>query len=182
MKRAVTKKVIPTTKPKLERVKPVVAKVEEKAKVEETEPIVEEPIVEEPIVEEPIVEEPIVETKPLPKEIELIPIRPKLKYQLKTGKLRIFKTNFKAGDTFLAYPEEIPEGFKKDVVCVSDPELQKEVAAALLHISGKETLYEIKVSKSAGWFNVINVGTGKQINEKALKAEDAAKLCKSLNV
>jgi ribosomal protein L17 len=167
MKRAVTKEVIPTTKPKLARVKPAVAKVEEKAKVEET---------------EPIVEEPIVKTKPLPKEIELIPIRPKLKYQLKTGKLRIFKTNFKAGDTFLAYPEEIPEGFKKDVVCVSDPELQKEVAAALLHIAGKETLYEIKVSKSAGWFNVINVGTGKQINEKALKAEDAAKLCKSLNV
>lgn len=166
MKRAVTKTEIPTTKSKLTRVKPVAAMVDEKVTVEET---------------EPIVEEPVVMKKLLPKEITSIPIRPKLRYKLKTGKLRIFKTNFKAGDTFLAYPEEIPEGFKKDVVCVSDPELQKEVAAALLHITGKEALYELKVSKSAGWFNVVNVGTGKQINEKALKAEDAAKLCKSLN-
>lgn len=132
------------------------------------------------VVSRPI--EPMV--KLVEKEIKEIPVivRPKLQYR-KTGGglLRILGKYVKPGDTFEAYPEQIPEGFKDLIKCISDKATQEQATKSLLKVYSKEFLYEVVADKSKGWFNVVNSVTQKTINEKTLKQEDAEKLCATLN-
>jgi hypothetical protein len=144
-----------------------------------------------PIEKIPIVDEekkvvtreipPVVET---PKEKvveEKVVVRPKLRYRVVGGVLYIFKTKFKKGDTFLAYPEQVPDIFKANVVCVSDPELQEEAKRVDKILSPNPPEYDIVEGLAKGWYNVVNRATKKAINDKTLHLVDAEKLRDALN-
>jgi len=122
----------------------------------------------------------------LPKEIKEIPIliRPKLTYRNVGGVLRIKRLDLivRNKETFSAYPEQIPVAFRKTIICISDPELQKQASLEERVFPTKENLYKVDKAKTEGWFNVINETSGKIINEKSLKLPDAERLRDSLNI
>jgi hypothetical protein len=194
MKRAVSKKVItPVAKPKLTRVKPPVAKVEEKTivvKGDEIATMVKKEKETLPIVEEKVREEVVMEKLPK-KEIEKIeytpelelPVRLKLRYRKIGGSLTLLGKRYKVNDIIEVYPEQIPQAFMDTLVCLNSPEEQKRAIAESKGLSYfREFMYVVVPSILAGWYNVINTETKKQINEKQLSKADAERLCISLNI
>ncbi len=108
--------------------------------------------------------------------------RLKLRYKLLTGTLRILGKTVKKNEVFEAYPEQIPTVFKRSIVCVSDPDTQAMVLADQEKlIPKKEISYEVRPATAKGWYNVVNKITGKPINEKSLRLEDANSLMEALN-
>jgi len=143
------------------------------------------PIEKVPIVEkekEVVVKREIPVSEP-PKEAveEKEAIRPKLRYRVTSGVLYIFGTKFKKGNTFVAYPEQIPDPFKSNVICVSDPELQEEAKRIDKVLSPNPPEYEVVEALAKDWYNVVNRATKKAINDKTLRLADAERLRDALN-
>lgn len=128
--------------------------------------------------------------KPLvTKEIEKIPmevsvaatIRPMLRYKVKGGSIKMGGKTYTSKDVFLAYPEQIPVAFRRDVVCLSSAEEQKIGVEVVKEFTEKESLYTVEKARAQGWYNVVNSSTKKAINEKTLRKDSAELLCASLN-
>ena len=84
------------------------------------------------------------------------------------GKQRIIKP----GQTFAAYPHEIPQAFRDVVVALETLPEHKPPPP----LAGKDPVYKLKArSGGGGWYDVVNPN-GKVLNEKALKKEEAEKL------
>lgn len=108
--------------------------------------------------------------------------RPKLRYQKQgLGSLHLFDAIIKPNQIISCYPEDIPEQYKAVLLCIDTPEMQiwatKESGDALM----KEVLYEIQEKETKGWYDVVNMDSGKAINEKQLSKVDAETLRDSLN-
>lgn len=88
-------------------------------------------------------------------------------FRLGNGKI------IKPNQVFTAALEDIPMGFR-DIIKPVSGELPQEVPTRSV------TQHEIQ-SKGIGWFNVINSATGKPMNEKGLRKEDAEKLLAELS-
>ena len=90
----------------------------------------------------------------------------------RTKKGKIIKPN----ETFLAYPEDIPDAFKDTIIPVEEPpEVEPEPDE-----TDAEEYYLIEERENApGWFDVVNAD-GKAINETALREKDAKELLKRL--
>jgi hypothetical protein len=76
------------------------------------------------------------------------------------------------GETFLAYPREVPVGFRDTIKPMEDLNTNKEDIAA---IKARYTLRK----RGVAWFDIID-GNGKIINTKAMKKADAEEMIKSL--
>ena len=87
------------------------------------------------------------------------------------GKQRIIKP----GQTFSAYPHEIPQAFRDVVVALESLPEHKPPPP----IKAVDSVYKLKSRGSGGWYDVVNPN-GKVLNEKALKKEDADKLIEDL--
>jgi len=81
----------------------------------------------------------------------------------------------KPGQTFSAYPHEIPQAFRDVVIALSTLPENKPPPP----ITAVEPVYTLKSRGSGGWYDVVNPN-GKVLNEKALKKEDAEKLIADL--
>lgn len=111
-------------------------------------------------------------------------VRPKLMYKKMgggslrmtlEGKKRIIKPN----ETFAAYPEDIPVGFKNLIVCLDTPEIQKK-ASIPPPVIPKEALFGMEKNPNGGW-DVVNNETLKPMNTEPLKKAAAQELLDSLN-
>lgn len=90
------------------------------------------------------------------------------------GVLRIGARTIRSGDVFFADASEIPQSFHNMLVELSPaPMVEKEEPEPAL------PAYEV-CRVGAGWFDVVNVSTGKPINAKRLRAEAAEALLKTL--
>jgi len=96
----------------------------------------------------------------------------KIRYQkLGGGILEFHGKNIRRGETFKAYPGEIPDGFKDIVQPLEEiPDPDKIVAG--FH-------FEVR-HKGGGWYDVINTISGKTVNNESLRVEKARELIKSL--
>lgn len=83
---------------------------------------------------------------------------------------------YKRGEHILASEEEIPTGFR-DVICPLDqiPQTKQIVIEPTINFKICD------IPEKLGWFNVINLKSGKPINEKMLREEDAKSLLARLN-
>jgi hypothetical protein len=95
------------------------------------------------------------------------------------GSLRLQKRIIKPGQIFEAYEEDIPASFRKLVICLSDDVLAVATAKKLEEAKKPEILYEIK-ERSKGWFDIVNIETGKKVNERGLRDAEAKDLLKTL--
>lgn len=94
------------------------------------------------------------------------------------GKYRIIKS----GEVFEAYLDEIPEAFQDVIVCLDKSVLQATKDEKELEDSITEQQYEVMAIKgSKGWYNVVNLQTGKPINTKKMRKGVAQDTLKSLN-
>lgn len=87
-------------------------------------------------------------------------------FRMKGGRI------IKPGQIFEATLDEIPEAFR-DIIIPLD-ELPQETPLI------SSVKYEIKM-KTGGWFNVVESVSGKAMNEKGLRKEDAEKLLADLS-
>lgn len=74
--------------------------------------------------------------------------------------------------TFYAYPEEIPETFR-DTVIPQEP-LDPD------SITKSESKFEVQ-HKGAGWYNVVEITSGKPVNDKSLRQAQAEQLLKEVS-
>jgi hypothetical protein len=100
------------------------------------------------------------------------------------GSLRFRNKIIKPGEVFAAYPEEIPEAFRKFVASVSGTvdfgTAQEAPISPTYPITQVAYTIEARTKveprgKTKLWFNIIDK-EGTILNEKALKKEDAEKL------
>jgi len=93
------------------------------------------------------------------------------------GSLRLNNPNriIKPNQKFYATLAEIPEAFRDVVVPVSE-KAKQEVEAGPIDVPLR---FKIE-TKGSGWFDVINLGTGKAVNDKSLRAAEAKELLKEL--
>jgi hypothetical protein len=94
--------------------------------------------------------------------------------KVKGGSLYFFGKRIKAGEVFRAYPKDIPDAFKDQIVALEDSAVEKEETEVQKPDSG----YQLQ-HRGASWWNVIDK-YGKQINDKALKKDDAQTLIEEL--
>jgi len=94
---------------------------------------------------------------------------------------RIIKPNQK----FWADPDSIPEAFRDTIIPVSEddkvrmPKLEKKQSVSTTEpVKVEKTEYSLK-HRGGGWYNVFD-GDGKQMNEQALKKEQAQSLIDTL--
>jgi len=78
-------------------------------------------------------------------------------------KSRIIKPNQK----FQAYPHEIPQGFRDNVLPLEDYEEEH------IEITVPAVAYTAKKREGSNWYDVLD-GQGKQVNEKALSGRQKA--------
>lgn len=80
----------------------------------------------------------------------------------------------KPNQVFEATVGEIPQAFRDVIIPLGD--LPQDDSPPLASV----TTYKVEV-KTGGWFNVINAETGKPMNEKGLRKEEAEKLLAELS-
>ena len=95
------------------------------------------------------------------------------------GSLRYIRGHIiKPNEVFIAYENEIPLAFRGFVVPLEDlPKTEGD--KVLLEKRGGQAKYELH-SVGNGWWDIINVASGKAINEKQLRKNDAEKVLKEL--
>ena len=127
------------------------------------------------------------------------------------GSLRWNGKIIKPNEIFRARPEEVPLSFRKYLVALEDvpkppdivpvktftahrePVAQKEVTAAQKEVPAaqkevsiveKEIKYELgkRGTGVGGWWNVVNMVSGKPINDKGLRESAAKQLAQELNL
>ena len=87
------------------------------------------------------------------------------------------KTVVRAGQTFMARPEDIPKVFRDTVVPVNSEELPDE-STGPLPVEPVPSEYSIR-SCGPGRYNVLD-GQGKAVNEKSMTLADAERLVENL--
>jgi hypothetical protein len=120
---------------------------------------------------------------PLAPVVEPEPIK-KLRWKkIGGGSLRLFHKIIKPNEIFYAHESEIPKSFMDTIICMEDVEVREIAKRKEEAIPPKtpEKLYEVKL-KSVGWYNVIQIASGKPINPEALRKTEAETLCSSLNL
>lgn len=100
------------------------------------------------------------------------------------------------GETFQALPSSIPAGFRDtvrqldagDVVPIPSlalPELNRlapvEEEETTEEVTGADLLFIVEERAGGGWFDVVNVSTGKAVTERALRRTAAEELAEDLN-
>lgn len=95
----------------------------------------------------------------------------KIRFKKTSGVLYYQGHKIKAGQTFRAFPEDIPESLR-DTCVPLDPIDETPPKSA--------TKFEIR-HKTAGWYNVVEISSGKPINEKSLRQAEAEKLLEDLS-
>lgn len=88
------------------------------------------------------------------------------------GTHKIGNRRIKPNQVFFAYPSEIPKGLRDVIVPLKDFEMPEPIQI-------QEPLYEVK-SRGGGWYDVINLVSGKAMNEKGMRKEDAEQLKETL--
>jgi len=83
------------------------------------------------------------------------------------GSLHLKNRIIKPGQVFLAYPHEIPEAFRDNIIAIDKLPEEKPVI-------GVKATFTIE-KKVGQYYNVVN-SSGKVMNEKGLKIEEAEKL------
>jgi len=106
------------------------------------------------------------------------------------GSLRFIRGKIiKPNEIFLACPEEIPVAFRKQIIPLEDISetpipVRKKVFVAqekvVPVVAPEEKAYTLQ-KRAFGWWDVINVVSGKAINEKGLREDMAQKLTEELN-
>jgi len=102
------------------------------------------------------------------------------------GRIRMFGKIIKQGQIVVAYPDEITFNINRHFVVLDDEgnvvveTKQKEVKKDFVIVPRTGMAYT-KVETSKGWFDVINIGTGKPLNEKKLRKDQADALVHTLN-
>lgn len=89
------------------------------------------------------------------------------------GDGRIIKPN----QEFMAHPDEIPKAFRDTVVPVNPEELQDKENPVL---DVAEDTFVVR-ERTPGWYDIVNLVTGKPINDAALRKKDADNFAKGLN-
>lgn len=109
--------------------------------------------------------------------------RPKLRYRKEgKGSLYLWDAIIKPGQVIFVHPEDIPEKHVKDFVCLDPPQMQEWAKAENEVFASSESLYQVKETETPeDGFVVVNSQTGKKLNEKKLKKEEAEKLRDTLN-
>lgn len=92
-------------------------------------------------------------------------------FRLADGKI------IKPGQTFSAYPSEIPEAFRDQIRPVDKEKAEVFKDAGVAEVF--EPKFE-KKSKGGGWYDVVNTETGKVMNEASIREEQADELIKAL--
>jgi hypothetical protein len=77
-------------------------------------------------------------------------------------------------------PEDIPNAFRKFFTCL-DPEEEIRVKEQGRKEVEKLVQYEIRKATANGWFNVVNVETGKKINGVSLRRAQAEEMMSAVN-
>jgi len=94
------------------------------------------------------------------------------------GSLRINRQIIKPGQIFLAYPDDIKEGWKDVVIPLDDLPITDQTPGELM--PGKEAEFFLSPrGKSNLWYNVVD-SKGKILNDKALKKAVAEQLIEDL--
>jgi len=78
----------------------------------------------------------------------------------------------KMGETFLAYPNEIPKSFQ-------DTNISLETTVDPGGTDFVKVVYKVEKRGNSNWFNVVN-SSGKVVNDKALRKSEAFELVKKL--
>ncbi len=98
----------------------------------------------------------------------------------------------KPNEEFLAYPSEIPDGFRDTIVPLEEiPEVipvspsfevkeRAEEPVQPLEVDEDAPEYEAVKREKGHWYDVINKETGKPLNDKALTKVQAVELLKAL--
>jgi len=98
------------------------------------------------------------------------------------GSLRYIRRRIiKPNERFIAREDEIPSAFREYVVALEDlPQTEvKEEAKEEVKENPTKTQYEMRTD-GGGWWDIINVTSGKPINEKKLRKADAEKVLREL--
>ena len=94
------------------------------------------------------------------------------------GSLRYIRGRIiKPNEVFFAREDEIPKPFRKFVVAVEDV---PEEYSSPVQSSGKD-LFRAQKRPGTGWWDIINITTGKKVNEKGLRQDRAEALVKEFN-
>lgn len=94
------------------------------------------------------------------------------------GSLRIGKRIIKPNQEFYAYEDEIPPIFLQRLQVLDGTAIKEQIKK--IEAKGKaENKYEIQ-ARGSGWFDIVNMVSGKKLNERALRVEEAYKLLKEL--
>jgi hypothetical protein len=102
----------------------------------------------------------------------------KIRWRNDGGPFRAYDGSIKTpGKVFKEYPSRIPKGFRDVIICLDG---SPEEAISPLPEKTTKSGYELVV-KSVGWYDVINIASGKIENEKGLRKADAEALIKSLS-
>lgn len=95
--------------------------------------------------------------------------------KVKGGSLYFEKKRIKPGQTFEAFPQDIPEAFKDQLVELEDKSVEKPVKT---EVEKESPGYQLK-HRGAGWWDVVDK-FGKQINDDALRKTDAEEFLSGL--
>lgn len=97
-----------------------------------------------------------------------------IKWKNISGTMSLNGKVYTAGQTFFAFEEEVPEGFRDTVVPL------EELPSEAFTIPVATDIYEIR-STGYGWYDVVNKETGKKMNDKGLREADAKKFVEELS-
>lgn len=100
------------------------------------------------------------------------------------GSMRIPGKIIKPGQIFRAWSEEIPKGFRDLVQPVdgqSTPSPTQTEQEEIAKMESTEPTYE-KRPKGGGWYDIYQVDTGKKMNEKSVREDEADELLEQLNL
>lgn len=115
------------------------------------------------------------------------------KYKFIGSSLRFKGKKYRNGDTFLAYPDEIPKGFRKSIQLIAGQVAEEKPQTTFVRKKKPEKTEEkpkeekqeepeqkeeITVERKGRWYNVFV--DGEQVNKKALTKTEADELKQEL--
>ncbi len=86
----------------------------------------------------------------------------------------------KPNEVFAAYPADIPPAFMKFLVKIDGGDVENNEVEQYEPEEVRIPLFEI-IKKPYGWCDIINTQTGKKVNERALKMDEAKEVLRQLS-
>jgi ATP-dependent RNA circularization protein (DNA/RNA ligase family) len=96
----------------------------------------------------------------------------KIKWRKIAGTININGKDYKTGQVFWAYEDEVPESFRDTCIPLEELPSKKPYVS--------KTKFEVQ-SVGYGWYDVVNKETGKKINDKRLRENQAKQLIEELH-